>query len=461
MHPHSQCRLILTLLLTAATPLSVRAAAAVAMVPESFSDVARTAKPTVVNIFSTRTVHPQGPMGDPNDPFNEFFRHFFGEVQPQRQQSLGSGFIVSKDGYIATNAHVVQMADQIRVKLSNREEYDAKLVGVDEKTDVALVKINPRHELPVARLGDSDTLDVGDWVVAIGNPFGFAQTVTAGIVSAKGRVIGAGPYDDFIQTDASINPGNSGGPLLNTQGEVVGVNSAIVSRSGGSVGIGFAIPINTARRVIDELRQHGRVTRGWLGLTVQDVTPAIAQSFGLDHPQGALVVEVDRGGPSDAAGLQRGDVITDYNGTRIEESHQLPTLAANTPIGERAVMTVLRNGQEKTVIAVVAEQPSRRAAQVERPRTTRGWGMTFTDLTTTLMRQFNIPSGVRGAMIREVEDGSAADEAGLQPGDVIRQVDRQPVTSARACAQALARTGDRVLLLIQRGPYVGYEVLNR
>ena len=241
----------------------------------------------------------------------------------------------------------------------------------------------------------------------------------------------------------------------------MGINSAIVSRSGGSVGIGFAIPINTARRVIDELRQHGRVTRGWLGLSVQDVTPAIAQSFGLDHPQGALVVDVDPGGPSDTAGLERGDIITDYNGTRIEESHQLRTLAANAPIGERAVMTLLRNGQEKTVTAVVAEQPSRRSARVERPRTTRGWGLTLTDLTPTLMRQFNIPSGVRGAMIREIEDGSAAEEAGLQPGDVIRQVDRQAVTSARACEQALARAGDRVLLLIQRGPYVGYEVLNR
>ncbi|HVO23415.1 MAG TPA: DegQ family serine endoprotease [Candidatus Margulisiibacteriota bacterium] len=452
---------LLALLLSTTTPLHARSAVAAAMVPESFSDVARTAKPTVVNIFSTRIVRPQGPLGDPNDPFNEFFRHFFGEMQPQRQQSLGSGFVVSKDGYIVTNAHVVQMADQIRVRLSNREEYDAKLVGVDEKTDVALVKISPRHELPVARLGDSDTLDVGDWVVAIGNPFGFAQTVTAGIVSAKGRVIGAGPYDDFIQTDASINPGNSGGPLLNTQGEVVGINSAIVSRSGGSVGIGFAIPVNTARRVIDELRQHGRVTRGWLGLSVQDVTPAIAQSFGLDHPQGALVVEVDPGGPADTAGLERGDIITDYNGTRIEESHQLPTLAANTPIGERAVMTILRNGHEKTVTAVVAEQPSRRPTRAQRPHATRGWGLTLTDLTPALMRQFSIPSGVRGAMIREIEDGSPADEAGLQAGDVIRQVDRQPVTSARTCDQALARVGDRVLLLIQRGPYVGYEVLNR
>jgi serine protease Do len=461
VYPNRQRRLLLIVVfIAAAMLLRAGSAWAVAMVPETFSEVARAVKPAVVNIFSTRIVR-AGPMGNPNDPFDEFFRRFFGEMRPQRQQSLGSGFIVSKDGYIVTNAHVVRMADEIRVKLSNREEYDAKLVGVDEKTDVALVRIKPKHELPVARFGDSDTLDVGDWVVAIGNPFGFAQTVTAGIVSAKGRVIGAGPYDDFIQTDASINPGNSGGPLLNTQGEVVGINSAIVSRSGGSVGIGFAIPVNTARRIIDELREHGRVVRGWLGLSVQDVTPALAQSFGLDHPHGALVVDVDPGGPSDKAGLERGDIITDYNGTSIEESHQLPTLAANTPIGERAAMTVLRNGHHKTITAVISEQPSRRVARAQRQRTSRGWGIALTDLTTGLMRQFNIPPGARGAMIREIEEGSPADEAGLQPGDVIRQVDRQPVTSARGCTQALARAGEQVLLLIQRGPYAGYEVLSR
>ncbi len=448
-------------LLTGLMLLAAASAPAVQSVPESFSDVARTAKPSVVNIFSTRIVRAEGPMGRPNDPFEEFFRHFFGQAPPQRQQSLGSGFIVRKDGYIVTNAHVVQKAEQIRVKLSNREEYEAKLVGTDDKTDVALIKINPRHDLPVARLGDSDTLDVGDWVVAIGNPFGLAATVTAGIVSAKGRVIGAGPYDDFIQTDASINPGNSGGPLLNTQGEVVGINSAIVSRSGGNVGIGFAIPINTARRIIDELRERGRVVRGWLGLSVQDVTPALAQSFGLDHPHGALVVEVEPDGPADKGGLERGDIIIEYNGTRIEESHQLPALAANTPIGDRAEMTVLRNGREKTLTAVVAEQPGSRRARPQPPRATRGWGLTLTEVTADLARRFNLAPSVRGAMIRGVEAGSPADNAGLEPGDVIRQVDRQPVTSVRSCEQALARAGDRVLLLIQRGPYVGYEVLSR
>jgi serine protease Do len=436
-------------------------AAAVQQVPESFAEVARIAKPSVVNIFSMRVARPQGPSGMPGDPFEEFFRHFFREAPPQRQQSLGSGFIVSKDGYIVTNAHVVQRAEQIRVKLPNRDEYDAELVGMDEKTDVALIKISPRRELSIARLGDSDTLEVGDWVVAIGNPFGLAATVTAGIVSAKGRVIGAGPYDDFIQTDASINPGNSGGPLLDTHGAVVGINSAIVSRSGGSIGIGFAIPINTAKRIIDELRDRGRVVRGWLGVSVQDVTPALAQSFGLDHPRGALVVEIDPAGPGADAGIERGDIITEYNGVAIEESHQLPTLVANTAVGKAVGLRVLRDGRERSLTVRVVEQPSGRTVRAPRAPAGAGWGLSLTDLTPALARQLNLPQGLRGAVIREVADGSAADAAGLEAGDVIRQVDRQPVTSARGCEQALARAGKRVLLLIQRGPYAGYEVLNR
>jgi serine protease Do len=434
--------------------------------PESFAGVARAAKPAVVNIFSTRTVRPRGPGGEfnPQDPFDEFFRHFFGEgvpQRPQRQQSLGSGFVISADGYIVTNAHVVQQAEQIRVKLPSREEYDAKLVGIDAKTDVALIKVKPRDDLPVARLGNSDTLEVGDWVVAIGNPFGLEATVTAGIVSAKGRVIGAGPYDDFIQTDASINPGNSGGPLLNTQGEVIGINSAIVSRSGGNVGIGFAIPINLARHVIDELRGHGKVVRGWMGVSIQDLTPALAQSFGLDRPRGALVVEVDPDGPAAKAGVERGDVIIAYNGTPIGESHQLPAMVAETPIGKSGELTVLRNGRERNLSVTVVEQPSGKVARAERPRSSRGWGFTLTELTTMLARRFSIPPGVRGVMINEIEAGSPADEAGLEAGDVIRLVDQRPVTSVRMAQQALERAGDRVLLLIQRGPATGYEVLSR
>jgi len=429
--------------------------------PESFAGVARAAKPAVVNIFSTRTVRAPGSTGDPGE---DFFRRFFGEgvpERPQRQQSLGSGFLISPDGYIVTNAHVVQQAEQIRVKLSDREEYEAKLVGVDSKTDVALVKIKPKQELPVVRLGNSDALEVGDWVVAIGNPFGLAETVTAGIVSAKGRVIGAGPYDDFIQTDASINPGNSGGPLLNTDGEVIGINSAIFSRSGGNVGIGFAIPINLARRIIDELRERGKVMRGWMGVSIQDVTPALAQSFHLDHPRGALVVEVEPSGPAAKGGIERGDVIVEFSGTTIEESHQLPTLVADTPIGTAREVKILRDGKEKTLSVTIAEQPAGRSAHVETQKATQSWGLTLTELTAPLARRFDIPQGVRGAMVREVEPGSPADEAGLQPGDVIRQVDRQAVTSVRGCQQALDKAGDRALILIQRGPAAAYEVMSR
>ncbi len=447
------------------TGVSLTAAVAAALqVPESFAEVARAAKPAVVNIFSTRTVRePEAGGGEPGDPSEEFFRRYFGEGpsrRPQQQRSLGSGFVISADGYIATNAHVVQQAEQIRVKLSSGDEYEAKLIGTDQKTDVALVKIKPRDTLSVARLGDSDTLDVGDWVVAIGNPFGLSATVTAGIVSAKGRVIGAGPYDDFIQTDASINPGNSGGPLLNTRSEVVGINSAILSRSGGNVGIGFAIPINLARHIVDELRGRGRVVRGWLGVSIQDVTPALAKSFGLERPRGALVADVEPGSPAAKADLERGDIITEYNGTPIEESHRLPTLVANTEIGQRAELKVLRSGRERTLTATVAEQPSPTAARAER-RAARSWGMELTELTAEAARRAGIPPGVRGVMIRAIVAGSPADDVGMEPGDVIRQVDRQPVTTVRACQQALDKSADRVLLLIQRGAEAGYEVLTR
>ena len=433
---------------------------AAAPAPESFAGVARDAKPAVVNISSTRAVRVPGSTGDPAE---DFFRQFFGESLPprvQKQQSLGSGFVISPDGFIVTNTHVVQQAEQIHVKLWNRDEYDAKLIGADPKTDVALIKIKPRGELPIVRLGDSDVLEVGDWVVAIGNPFGLAETVTAGIVSAKGRVIGAGPYDDFIQTDASINPGNSGGPLLNTHGEVVGINSAIFSRSGGNIGIGFAIPVNLAKHVIDELRSKGKVARGWLGLNVQDVTPELAQSFGLDHPAGALVVDVQPGGPGEKAGITRGDVITAYNGTAIQDSRQLPVMVVETGIGNSADLRLLRDNHELTVTVRIAEQPAEQRIRSERQPAKR-WGLEVTDLTPGLIRRYGIPGGARGAVVQEITPDSPAAEAGLEPGDVIRQVDRQSVTSARSCQQALDRGGNRVLLLIQRGPVSGYAVLSR
>jgi serine protease Do len=451
-------------LAVAAVLLTVRPAPALQQMPQSFADVVRMAKPTVVNISSTRTVRSRDLEGGPGEPPDEFFRHFFGQGAPprsQQQRSLGSGFVLTSDGYIVTNTHVVEQAEQIRVKLGSGEEYDAKLIGADAKTDVALIKIKPRDSLAVARLGDSDKLEVGDWVLAIGNPFGLSETVTAGIVSAKARVIGAGPYDDFIQTDASINPGNSGGPLLNTEGEVVGINSAILSRSGGNVGIGFAIPVNLARHIVDELREHGKVTRGWLGVSIQDMTPTLAKSFGLDRVRGALVADVEPGSPADKAAIQRGDVITDFNGTQIEESHQLPALIANAPIGSRAEVTVLREGSERTRTVTIAQQPAERAARTGQPRTVRAWGLQLAELTPDLAQRFDVPPGIRGVIIRAVEPGSPADDAELQPGDIIRQVNRQTVTSVHACQQALDRAGNKVRLLVQRGLEVAYYALSR
>src|SRR5437870_5349855 len=335
----------------------------------SLSDTAKHASPAVVNISTTQKVErrrrmpPFGPMPGPGpnpfggeDPFEEFFRRFFGDRPPPGQQrSLGSGFIVSEDGYIITNNHVVGDADKITVRLSDKEEYEAKVVGSDEKTDIAVVKINPKTPLHAVPLGSSADLQVGDWVMAIGNPFGLDQSVTAGIVSAKGRVIGAGPYDVFIQTDASINPGNSGGPLLNLKGEVVGINTAIVPNGQG---IGFAIPINTAKPLIPQLVSTGKVTRGYLGLNLQTLTPALTQTLKLPDRKGALVSEVTPGSPAAKAGLQRGDVIVTFDGKQVESAHDLATLVAATPVGKNVSVMILRDGNKQTVPLTVGRMPS-------------------------------------------------------------------------------------------------------
>lgn len=453
--------LLVSVGLFAATCCRLRTAQAASAVPESFAPVAKAARAIVVHIFSTRVVRVPGSTGD---PVEDFFRQFFGPGLPyfaQKQQSLGSGFIVSSDGYIATNAHVVAMAQQIRVRLATREEYDARLVGMDQKTDLALLKIRPRNPLPAATLGDSDTLEVGDWVVAVGNPFGLASTVTAGIVSAKDRAIGAGPYDDFIQTDASINPGNSGGPLLNLRGEVVGINSAILSRSGGNIGIGFAIPINLARKVMNDLKEHGRVIRGWLGVSTQDVTQDMADSFGLDRPRGALIVEVEPESPADRAGLRRGDVVIEFNGVPIEEGRQLAAKIAELPVGTQASVRYMRDGKTRETRVTIADQPGAEGGSARSQRAAARWGLDLTDLTPQLAARLGIPRRVQGVVIRRVLPDSPAERAGLQPGDVIREVDQQPVTSVRSCEAALARAGDSVLLLIQRGRQSGYEMLTQ
>ena len=443
----------------------------------SLSDTAKHASPAVVNISTTQKVErrrrmpPFGPMPGPGpnpfggeDPFEEFFRRFFGDRPPPGQQrSLGSGFIVSADGYIITNNHVVGDADKITVRLSDKEEYEAKVVGSDEKTDIALIKINAKHPLPVVPLGKSTDLQVGDWVMAIGNPFGLEQTVTAGIVSAKGRVIGAGPYDDFIQTDASINPGNSGGPLLNLKGEVVGINSAIFSQSGGNIGIGFAIPIDLAKSVVTQLKEKGKVTRGWLGVAIQSVTPELAKSFGLKEPTGALVAEVTKDGPAEKAGLERGDIITAFNETPIKDSHELPALVAQTPVGNKAEVTVLRGGKEKTVTVKLGELPEQQAKAERGEESEESWGMTVASLTAELARRFQLENDQKGVVVTEVEPGSPAELAGIQPGDVVEEVNRQPVESVEAFNKAMADAKDKetLLLLARRGTFTSFFALRK
>ena len=330
--------------------------------PSSFAELADNLSPTVVNVKVTKiekaTFHgPQMPEG----PFGDFFGRFFKEM-PQmprnhRTQGAGSGVIISQDGYILTNNHVVEGAKEVTVTLADKKEYKAEVVGRDPKTDLAVLKIEVKKPLPAAALGDSEQLKVGDWVVAIGNPFGLNHTVTSGIVSAKGRVIGAGPYDDFIQTDASINPGNSGGPLFNMSGEVVGINTAIIPQGQG---IGFAIPVNTAKPLIPQLVTKGEITRGYLGVNIQTITPELAKALNVEEREGALVADVISGSPADKGGIERGDIIIAYDGKGVKDSHHLPAMVAATPVDGKVTVTVLRDGKERQLSVKIGKLPSER-----------------------------------------------------------------------------------------------------
>jgi serine protease Do len=390
------------------------------------------------------------PFG-PNDPFRDFFERFFRDQIPKdfRQQSLGTGVIIDKEGFILTNNHVVEMADEIKVKLADEKEFLAKIIGRDQKTDLALIKIESDKPLSPLPLGDSDKLDVGEWVVAIGNPFGLGNTVTAGIVSAKYRQIGQSSYDNYIQTDASINPGNSGGPLLNTSGEVVGINTAIFSQSGGNIGIGFAIPINMAKDLLPQLKT-GKVVRGWLGVMIQKITPELKQKLDLKDEKGALVADVTPGGPAEKAGIQRGDVIVTFNGKEIKEMSELPYVVASTPVGKSVNVQVLRKGQKKTFEIKIAELKDEKEAPVvteAKPRL----GMTVEDLTPELAKNFGL-SEARGVVVVQVEDGSSAAEAGLRAGDVILEIDQSPVKDVKDFGRKIEsyKAGDTVLVLAKR-----------
>lgn len=390
------------------------------------------------------------------DPFRDFFERFFGETPPQGRQSLGSGLIINAQGLILTNNHVIEEADKIRVILHDEREFEARVIGRDAKTDLALIKVQTEAHLPTVPLGDSDKLRIGEWVMAIGNPFGLSHTVTAGIVSAKGRVIGAGQYDDFIQTDASINPGNSGGPLFNTRGEVVGINTAIVA---GGTGIGFAIPVNLVKELLPQLHAKGKVTRGWLGVMIQKVTPELAQSFNLQQPTGALVADVMADSPAAKGGLQRGDVITKFDGAAIHDMHELPRIVANTPVGKQAKVELLRQGQAKTLTVTIAELKEEAVATAS--ATAEQLGMEVQDVTSELAQSMGLRT-TEGVLVGAVEEESPAAAAGIRSGDVIIEVNRQRVRNTRDYTEALRQKPDAaILLLISRGDSTLYVALKQ
>jgi serine protease Do len=433
----------------------VALAADMPAIPASFAELAERLGPTVVNIQVTKVAPVAGVpwMQQPDDPSGELFRRFFKDL-PQRpeqfrMQGSGSGVIINADGHLLTNNHVVDGAQEVTVTLADQQVYQARVVGRDAKTDLAVLKIDPKQPLSVAPMGSSADLKVGEWVVAIGNPFGLSNSVTAGIVSAKGRVIGAGPYDDFIQTDAPINPGNSGGPLFNMQGEMVGINTAIIA---AGQGIGFAIPIDLARPLIPQLVSTGEVTRGYLGVSIQSMTPDLAKALKLQERQGALVSEVVPDGPAAKAGIRQGDVIVGFNGESIKGSHDLPVMVAKTPVGEEATVTLQRNSKTQKVPVTVGKLPSEKmASEASSPVGQSQWGLQLQEVTPQMARQRGLPHEA-GVMIAGVQPGSPAERAGLQPGDLIREVSRQPVQSMQEVRDALAKTEnqDSVVLLVKR-----------
>ena len=430
----------------------------VPMVPANFSDLAEKVRPGVVNVQVVKKVKNVGfnfrqfsgnPFGDRN-PFGDFFGPFSEGNPPEgyKQQGVGSGFVISQDGYILTNNHVVDGADQIKVKLADGKEYTGKVVGLDPKTDLAIIKIDGASDLHALSLGNSDNLKVGNWVMAVGSPFGLEETVTAGIVSAKGRVIGSGPYDNFIQTDASINPGNSGGPLVNMKGEVVGINTAIIANGQG---IGFAIPVNMAKEIVPQLEKKGHVTRGWLGVSIQEVTPALAKSLGMKGEKGALVAQVVPGGPAEKAGIEQGDVITGFDGKEINSSGDLPRIVASTPVDKAVTVKVDRNSKAMDLQVKVGEMQEK--AEISRTPSSQGHlGLTVQNLTPDISKDLGLKKST-GVIVDRVESGSPAADAGIRRGDVIQEVNRSPVKNVDDFVQKVEKAKDQetVLLLIQRG----------
>jgi len=436
--------------------------------PESFTSLAEKNSPAVVNIRAERNGKggnpmiphfKRGPMPEGQDPLHDFFEKFFGGA-PQReyrQRSLGSGFIIDKDGFIVTNNHVVQGADKIKVILKDGREFDAEVKGRDANTDLALIRITSDNDLPVIQLGDSDALKIGEWVLAIGNPFGLEHTVTSGIISAKGRVIGSGPYDDFIQTDASINPGNSGGPLINMEGKVVGINTAIIA---GGQGIGFAIPVNLAKGIITQLKTKGEVTRGWLGVGIQDLSQELKEYYGIKDGEGVLVTQVFPGDPADKAGLKVGDIIQKVNGQEVDSSRELSRMIAETPVGRGVEILILRKGSSQTFnVALSKREDTERADAGATPDKTHDFGIVVADITPETARQFNLKDA-GGVLVVDVEPDSKGQKAGILAGDIIREINHKSVDDVKGYEAEIGKikSGETVYLYILR-PNRGFMVI--
>jgi serine protease Do len=481
----------------ALAPLAYADPASVAL--PSFAPIVKQVMPAVVNISVTEQASAiadsdtdqdagpdQGlPQNFPPSPFDEFLHRFFQQQQHQGQGfsaphgqmvALGSGFIIDPAGYIVTNNHVVDHADKVTVIFQDDSRHPAKVIGRDPKTDLALLKIDAKQPLPYLSWGDSNQSQVGDWVLAVGNPFGLGGTVSPGFISGRSRDIHEGPYDDFLQIDASINRGNSGGPDFNLNGQVIGINTAIYSPNGGSVGIGFAIPSSMAKLVIDQLRASGKVQRGWIGVQIQDVTSGIAKNLGLPAASGALVADVTKNGPAEKAGFKQGDVILNYNGRDIVKVRDLPIAVAQTPVGNKAEVKVWRQGSQITLQPVVAVMPDdQKLAAAEKPpesgngsqtQTAHAMGLKLAPLTPDLRRQAGVPAGVKGVIVTDIADDSPLADIGVEPGDVIVAIDQQPVAGPQDVAAKLDAASKQkgsnksLLLLINRRGINQYVALS-
>ncbi len=477
----------LALPLVSLPPVLVPAPAAARGAPDSFADLAAKLLPAVVNVASSTKVASHGgglgpdfPVFPPGSPFEQFFKDFLDRNRPggqggkpsqpapeRRMQSLGSGFIIDPSGIIVTNNHVIDGADEITVTLQDNTSLKATVIGRDDRVDIAVLRVKPDKPLPAVSFGDSNASRVGDWVLAIGNPFGLGGSVTAGIVSARGRDIRQGPYDDFIQTDAAINKGNSGGPLFNMDGEVIGINTAIYSPSGGSIGIGFSIPANEAKTVVAQLRDYGHARRGWLGVRIQPVTAEIAESLGLHDTMGSLVASVLPGGPAEAAKIHNGDIILKFNGQEVKENHSLPRIVAETAIGTEVPVTLLRDGKQVTVTAKVGELPDdEKLAAADgkgggtpeqattKPTPIAGLGLSLTPITQDAKDKYQLGADQKGVVVTDVAPDGPAANRGLKPGDVIVEVQQEPVSTPADVQSRVdsVRKQNRksVLMLIQR-----------